>query len=273
VDRVIALGFAKTVCTRARQHATTRHDGHGRAYIPTFPNIPTALPMPISTLSFKRPVTSYAKVQAIVGRLIRNRAFQLRRRHVRSLTYLDVGCGPNTHDNVINLDYLWHPKVDVCWDILKGLPFSDGSMDGIYSEHCIEHFNLKQVLQLLVDFHRVLKPSGGLRLIVPDAELYLRTYVSQSDGDLGMRFPYQDQEEQDPIWAPMRSVNRVYYQDRESPFGHQTMFDFRWLKALLMHCGFAKVARCEFGRGSDPNLLLDTPIRKAESLYLEATKG
>jgi hypothetical protein len=27
--------------------------------------------------------------------------------------YLDVGCGPNTHEAFINLDYLWYPKVDV----------------------------------------------------------------------------------------------------------------------------------------------------------------
>jgi SAM-dependent methyltransferase len=228
--------------------------------------------MPLRTISSQRPLTSYSKVQAIIGRLIRNRAFQLNRRRVKQLKYLDVGCGPNAHDEIINLDYLWHPKVDVCWDILRGLPFPERYLQGIYSEHCLEHFHVANALRLLADFHRVLKPSGTLRLVVPDAELYLRAYVSQSAGDTGARFPFQDQEGRDPLWTPMHSVNRVYYQDRDSPFGHQTMYDFPMLKTMLLHCGFAKVVRCEFGKGSDPVLLLDTPSRKAESLYLEATK-
>ena len=229
--------------------------------------------MPIGTISSMRPLTSYSKVQAIVGNLIRNRAFQMRRSRLAKLTYLDVGCGPNTHKDVINLDYLWHPKIDVCWDVLKGLPYSDQSMQGIFSEHCLEHFHLKNALRLLADFHRVLKPSGVLRLIVPDAESYLRTYVSQSEGDMSQRFPFQDRETQRPLWTPLHSVNRVYYQDRDSPFGHQTMYDFQMLKTMLVHCGFANVVRYEFGRGSDPVLILDTPSRKAESLYLEATKS
>ena len=39
--------------------------------------------MPLNSISLSRPLTSYAKVQATIGRLIRNRRFQLSRPRVR----------------------------------------------------------------------------------------------------------------------------------------------------------------------------------------------
>lgn len=227
--------------------------------------------MPLSTFSFRRPLTSYAKVQAWVARLIRNRRFQLRRPRVLASTYLDVGCGPNTHAEFINLDYLWHPGVDVCWDIRMGLPFADGSKRGVFSEHCLEHFPLPEAARLLREMRRVLAPGGTLRLVVPDGELYLRAYVHRLDGEPGPRFPYEDSERAQAGWTPIVSVNRVFYQDRESLFGHRIIYDFQLLAQLLRAAGFDQVARRRFGEGSDPRLLIDTPARQCESLYVEAS--
>jgi len=227
--------------------------------------------VPLHTFSLQRPLTSYAKVQAALGYVIRNRSYQLRRRHVRECAYLDVGCGPNTHDAFINLDYLWHPKVDVCWDIARGIPFGDGSMQGIFSEHCLEHFPLPAGRRLLAEFRRILAPAGTLRIVVPDAGIYLRTYVRQVAGDLADVFPYQEQEAKDPLWTPVVSVNRVFYQDRESPFGHRTMYDFQLLRQVLVAAGFGTVVQREFAQGADSRLLIDTPSRQVESLYVEAT--
>jgi len=229
--------------------------------------------LPLNTISPRRRLTSYAKVQSIVGRLIRNRRFQLRRARVRSGAYLDVGCGLNSHEGVINLDFLWHPGVDVCWDIARGLPFADGSLRGVFSEHCLEHFPLPAAQELLREIRRVLAPGGTARVIVPDGELYLRTYVQQLAGDASRRFPYQEHEQTNASWSPMVSVNRVFYQNRDSLFGHRTIFDFQLLELLLKECGFDHVARCRFGAGADPRLLIDTPARQCESLYVEATHG
>lgn len=229
--------------------------------------------MPLATLSRQRRLTSYAKVQTLIGRLIRNRRFQLRRPRVQQGTYLDIGCGLNTHPGIINLDFLWHPGVDVCWDIATGLPFADGVMRGVFCEHCLEHFSLPEARRLLREIRRVLAPGGTLRLIVPDAELYLRTYVRQLAGDTTSRFPYQEAEQARETWVPMHSVNRVFYQDRESPYGHRTMFDFQLLDLLLRGAGFAPAVRRGFGEGAEPRLLLDTPDRQCESLYVEAIAG
>ena len=229
--------------------------------------------MPLSTVSFRRPLTSYAKVQAWIARLIRNRRFQLRRPRVLGSAYLDVGCGPNTHAEFINLDYLWHPGVDVCWDLGTGLPFGDGTLRGVFSEHCLEHFPLPEAAKLLHEMRRVLAPGGTLRLVVPDGELYLRTYVRRLDGGPAPLFPYEESERTQAGWSPMVSVNRIFYQDRESLFGHRTIYDFQLLEQLLRSAGFDRVARRRFGEGTDPRLLIDTPDRQCESLYVEATHG
>ena len=210
-------------------------------------------------------------MQALVGQLIRNRRFQLRRPRVRHGTHLDLGCGLNTHEELVNLDYLWHPGVDLCWDITRGLPFADASLHGVFSEHCLEHFPLPAIRALLPEIRRVLTPDGTARLIVPDGELYLRTYVLQLEGAAAPPFPYQREEQARGLWSPMASVNRIFYQDRESLFGHRTIFDFQWLELLLRESGFTRVTRRSFQQGADARLLVDTPDRRGESLYVEAS--
>ena len=60
----------------------------------------------------------------------------------------------------INLDYLWVPSMDVCWDIVaKKYPFPDASMEGIYTEHCLEHIPYDKCIENLKEFHRLLKPG------------------------------------------------------------------------------------------------------------------
>ncbi len=212
---------------------------------------------------------SYAKIQHAIGVLRRNRAFQLTPA-ILARSYIDIGCGNNFHPGFIHLDYSWKPHVDVCWDINRGLPFAAGSLRGVFSEHCLEHFSLARVRPILREFRRILAPNGTLRLIVPDAEIYLRTYIDQIDGSGTRHFPYQAQEANVPGWTPLSSVNRVFYQDRESPAGHCTMFDFRLMQGLLAEAGFVDVRQHVIGQGRDAQLIVDSPNHAVESLYVEA---
>lgn len=54
------------------------------------------------------------------------------------------------------------------------LDFEDNTFDFIFSEHFLEHFFMDEALELLKEFHRILKPFGVVRTIVPDSDL--RTY-------------------------------------------------------------------------------------------------
>lgn len=66
------------------------------------------------------------------------------------------------------------------------LPFENGSIDEIRASHVLEHFPHGQVLEVLRDWVRTLRPGGKLRIAVPDfekiAEGYLAGDVQPTEG-------------------------------------------------------------------------------------------
>lgn len=226
--------------------------------------------MSISTFSFRRRIDSYSKVQSIVGGFRRNRRFQLCSDSIIRNKYIDLGCGPNIHAEFVNVDYMWRPGVDLCWDIRTGLPFENGRFDGVFSEHCLEHFPIEEGMKILREARRLLRDGGFLRIVVPDAEIYLKTYVEKLYSRPESRFPFEIEERRSEWYSPLSSVNRIFYQDRESLFGHRCMYDFDLLSKLLTIAGFREIDRVAFREGSDPQLLIDEPSRAVESLYVEA---
>jgi predicted SAM-dependent methyltransferase len=100
-------------------------------------------------------------------------------------TMLNVGCGNRYHPHWTNIDHI-APKADViAHDITSGLPFADNSFDVVYHSHVLEHLKPEQAKSLLRECHRVLKPDGILRVLVPDLEfsahLYLKTLAAVSE--------------------------------------------------------------------------------------------
>ena len=91
---------------------------------------------------------------------------------------LDVGCGPNIDNKNLNLDYSWRPGIDICCDIMAGLPLRDEYVGGIFTEHCIEHIPFDAALFVFREFYRVMKPNAYVRIVVPDLEIYLENYFS-----------------------------------------------------------------------------------------------
>jgi hypothetical protein len=138
-------------------------------------------------VSFTRSPFDYSKVQRLVSCLVRNRQAQLWRLRISELTYLNAGCGPNVRAGFVNLDYQWRPGI-LCWDLITTLPFSPGSLAGVYTEHCLEHVTMAQCRKALAEFKRILKPGGTLRVVVPDGELYLDLYQKAKGG--AVAFPY-----------------------------------------------------------------------------------
>jgi predicted SAM-dependent methyltransferase len=201
------------------------------------------------------------------SRALRNREWQARARRIRPLEYLDIGCGPNPSPEFINLDYLWRPGVDLCWDVARPLPLASDSLAGIFSEHCIEHVPLTVGDSLLAECFRVLRPGGTVRLVTPDAEQYLVGYAALRSDPGGAALPKAGNDRFHGVYTPVMSVNRVFGQ-----FGHRFIWDFETFEALLSGHGFVDVARASFGAGRDPKLVLDTERRIPGSLYVEATK-
>ena len=221
----------------------------------------------IMNIRLDRPLTSYAAIRGLVTAMVRNSRWQLRAQRVRELHYLDVGCGTNIHDNFINLDWAWHPRIDLCWDIRRGIPLPSHSLFGIFSEHALEHLMPTDAERFIGECRRTLRPDGRLRIVVPDAELWLTRYADRVRGLTNLLFPY----EQEPVGEPMASINGVFYIGRAVTAGHCCMYDFGLLRALLVRCGFTRISRAEFRSGADATLLIDSEMRKVESLYVEAS--
>lgn len=220
-----------------------------------------------NSLSWDRSIWDYIRVRRMVGRFLRNRRLQLWTTPLHSKHYLNVGCGGGPHPDFINLDYGWIRGLDLCWDITKGLPIKEGFIRGIFTEHVLEHIPFEDCGKILAEFRRVLEPGGTLRIIVPDAELYLDAYQR---GKLGERINMPDGTPASPEGhfdvTPMMVINRIF-----RGHGHQYAYDFRTLKMMLENAGFVGVEKATFGNGRDKCLLIDLARRAYESLYVEAS--
>ena len=219
-----------------------------------------------------REITSYQKVQKLFGALLRNKSFQAKDPELKATRYLNVGCGPHPKQNFVNLDYRWRPGVDVVWDLRKPLPFGAERFDGIFSEHCLEHFDWDSLITVLSELHRVLVPGGILRVVVPSLEKYVTAYQRLRSGQ---SLP----PEQAKILGDAKKFARLFYSGHDwvqrsgwINDGHQFIHDFESFSEAAQLAGFSSTARCNFGEGKARALLIDQPERAVESLYVEAYK-
>jgi SAM-dependent methyltransferase len=92
-------------------------------------------------------------------------------------TLVNIGCGTVIHPAWINLDL--EPRLPGVrsWDLRRGLPLPDGTVDACYSSHVLEHLRPAEVDRLLREQFRVLRPGGRLRVVVPDLALICRHYL------------------------------------------------------------------------------------------------
>lgn len=189
----------------------------------------------------------------------------------------NIGCGGSPLPGWANLDLVTHPGV-IRWDCRHGLPFDDQSVKFIFAEHLYEHFERPSgTSSFLAECMRCLEPGGVLRVIVPDAGMYLRAYGEDGWGTLDAVRPLEQVELglRRDFWIPryhyrtkMELINAVFRQDTE----HKFAYDAETLIMDLKSAGFSQVVQQEFGRSLLQDPPPDTPARRTESLYVEAAK-
>lgn len=94
--------------------------------------------------------------------------------------FLHVGCGVQTKKSLKGFDTdEWQevrfdidPTVepDIIGSLMDMSQVEDSSVDAIYSAHNIEHVHFFDVMKVLEEFHRVLKPDGFLVITCPNLE-------------------------------------------------------------------------------------------------------
>ena len=87
---------------------------------------------------------------------------------------IELGGGPIPLPGFINIDCFEHPMVNRVVDLnTERLPFDDGSVDEIYSSHCLEHLDpIKGYVHCLEEMWRVSKPDIIWNIKVPYAHTH-----------------------------------------------------------------------------------------------------
>ena len=180
---------------------------------------------------------------------------------------IHLGCGKRVIAGWVNVDCFRGPGIDFTGDLRRPLPFADGSARLIYSEHVLEHLQMEDALQLLQECKRVLAPDGILRIGIPDAEIYLRAYIS---GDQ----PFFDELKHlggaiNPLRTPMEVINHMFRMGA----CHLFAWDWPTLQLALTEAGFVSTRKGASGVASSTEICLDDPAHAFETLYVEASKG
>ncbi len=132
---------------------------------------------------------------------------------------LNLGCGHLPLPDYFNIDGREMPGVDMIADV-RSLPFHPGTVAEIYAAHLVEHFTAAELkATVIAGWHRILKPGGVLRIVVPDAEGMIQAF---SRGE----FPFE-------------SLREVTFGSQDYPGNfHYTMFSRESLRELLQSFGF-----------------------------------
>jgi predicted SAM-dependent methyltransferase len=104
---------------------------------------------------------------------------------------LNVGAGRETIVGFTSVDL--HVQADLQAD-MGSLPHADGTVDEIYCCHALEHVGWHQVPAVLREWHRVLRPGGLLRVIVPSLDFCCAVWLHGSDRDYARQIMFGNQE-------------------------------------------------------------------------------
>lgn len=193
----------------------------------------------------------------------------------RSGILANIGCGPRPMPGWENLDLQAKSGI-TCWDCRRGLPFEDATVAVIFSEHVFEHLERpRSTGAFLKECLRCLQRGGILRLVVPDAGMYLDAYAARDWNALARNRPlepreggYHDHWLHETYRTRMEVVNAVFRQRSE----HKYAYDAETLMLDLEAAGFTSVHQQAFGRSLVPEAAIDSPERAPESLYVEGVK-
>ncbi len=151
------------------------------------------------------------------------------------MTKIQFGSGPNQLEGWINLQ-------ENTGDITKPLKFENDSVDYILCEHVLEHVTHQHAWIFLRECHRILKPGGVVRIIVPSID---KIWTRATDDY--KTFIHQHLEQWSMAWskyfAPFQGEATDKYWDREAVWaiiflhGHQACWNEEMLATFVEASG------------------------------------
>jgi SAM-dependent methyltransferase len=160
-------------------------------------------------------------------------------------SWLNVGCGAagsglrppglagaDWHEVRLDADPAVAPDIVASAHDLS--PVADGTMDAVFSSHCIEHLYLDQAVPALCEWRRVLRPEGFLLLVCPDLQAAAEMVAEDRLFDVayaGIR-PYDIIFSHQGLVAEGRRQGHSFME-------HKSGYTLSVLRALVNEAGFA----------------------------------
>lgn len=183
----------------------------------------------------------------------------------------------------------------ILWDLRKGIPFDDRSVDVVYHSHVLEHIDREHADGMVTECRRVLKPGGYMRVVVPDLEFMARRYLALLDATpkgcspeshlesvsamIDQMVPRIPRERLLKPWW-MQTIENVLLGDTVRTGAlHRWMYDRCSLEDLLTRNGFVSFKVQAFDRSEIKDwarfgldVVEDGKPYKHDSIYVEARK-
>ena len=175
--------------------------------------------------------------------------------------FLNIGCGDHKLPGFVNIDL--DPAADLRADVTRGLPYANGTVHGIFSEHFIEHLTQAQGVAFFRECRRVLVNGGRVRVATPDLDFLVKVF--DTDWRLNMaewsKYGYE--------WIANRAeqLNLVM---RE--WGHRWLYNEEEMVRLASVAGLEPLERCALGESSEPRLR-GVDYREGSTLIYEFVKA
>ena len=174
---------------------------------------------------------------------------------------LNWGCGSWVEKGWINSDIKDEYNPEIVCDIRNGLPLEDGEIDYAVSVHALPEFTVAEIVPVLQELQRVIKPGGVLRLVLPDL---LKGIAAYQRGDRD----YFLIPDKDARLLGAKLIMQLFW------YGYsKTSFTSEFIEEMLLKAGFREVRHCAYKetKSAWPEII-ELDNREAESLYVEGYK-
>ena len=153
-------------------------------------------------------------------------------------------------------------------DLTQGITFGDGEVELIRASHLLEHLTLEDSHKLLAEMHRVLKPQGIARILVPDMRFIVRMYLMSE-----MAY-FDDIQPRKYVEAKTQGekLSRIMF---SGDYAHMACYDYPMLFEFLGQAGFSQIIRLAPGESTSQQMFeeaVPTDGHAKESLVVEAIK-
>jgi predicted SAM-dependent methyltransferase len=191
------------------------------------------------------------------------------------LNKIHLACGKNIFSGWDNYDY--EPINGARYiDLQKPLDFQDNSIEYIYFEHALEHFDEVDGYNLLKEFYRILKNDGIVRIVTPSLDTYIFRYLNWNNE--------VNNEHQNIFHSPEQFLNYAFFGENtsndlkflnnlnSSNIGHKYLYSQKDLINKAKIIGFKKNNICNY-KQSQHEIFSNLETRKDNiDIILELTK-